>query len=111
MKTQPRQDTSLFPVKERARARRNDPRTSWYAARGIDVNARQAMCLDGFINGPCTQHELIDRVRRIHGAHIPESTIRSGVPELVEKGYVECLGEIGTSPSGKTVNVWRRKVR
>lgn len=107
----PKQNTSLFVTEDRARARRRDPRTSYWAAQGIDVNARQAMCLDGFIAGPCTQHVLIERVRELHGQTIAESTIRSGVSELERKGLVENLGAIGESPSGHKANVYRRVVK
>lgn len=110
MKSAP-QDTTLFPTKQRARARRTDPRTSFWAAQGIDCTYRQALVLDALVAGPGTQHELIERVRAMHGQGIPESTIRTGVSELASMNppLVECLGPIGRSPAGKPANVYRRK--
>ena len=113
MKT-PVQDTSLFPVKERARARRSDPVSSFWAAQGIDYNHRQGLVLNALIKGPATQHEIIERVREAEGRYIAESTIRTGVSELQNNFHpplVESLGPIGKSPSGHPANVYRRVVR
>lgn len=107
MKTAP-QDTSLFSLEKRARARKTDPITSFWAAQGVDVNRRQGMVLDALVAGEATQHELIDRVREMHGSNIAESTIRTGVSELQRDGLVESLGPIGLSPSGHKANVYRR---
>lgn len=108
MKSAP-QDTTLFRVEKRARARRTDPITSFWAAQGVNVNRRQGLVLDALVSGPATQHELIDRVRAMHGDQVPESTVRTGCSELQEMGLVECLGAIGQSKLGRPANVYRRK--
>lgn len=109
MKT-PVQDTALFGTQPKARARRHDPATSFWAAQGIDVNRRQAMVLDALVYGKATQHEIIRRARELHGEHIAESTIRTGVSELENRfpPLVRCLGAIGKAPSGKAANVYER---
>lgn len=111
----PKQNSALFPVEQRARSRRTDPVTSAWAAQGIVCNRRQAMVLTALIQGQGTQHDIIKRAREIFGDNIAESTIRTGVSELMDETrffppLVESLGPIGTSPSGHKANVFRRKV-
>jgi hypothetical protein len=105
-----RQDTRLFDPTPKARRRRTDPITSFWAAQGVDVNRRQAQVLDALVRGQATHDELIDRVREMHGEQIAESTIRTGCSELQLAGYVECLGPIGKSRRGHKANVYRRRV-
>lgn len=105
----PAQETSLFPTQERARRRRTDPITSFWAAQGIDCNRRQGMVLAAFIKGDATHEDLIERVREIYpDSPVADSTVRTGCSELMEKGLVESLGAIGRTKFGKTCNVYRR---
>lgn len=110
MKT-PVQSTSLFDTQERARARRHDKNSSWWAAQGIDCTARQAKVLSAFVGLETATHDqLIDRARELFG-DVAESTIRTGCNELEAKGLVECLGLIGTSKRGNRCGLYRRKLR
>ena len=113
MRASPPQETSLFAPERRARARRTDPVTSFWAAQGVDVNRRQGMVLSAFIGlEKATQDDLIARARELYG-DVAESTIRTGCSELEQMSppLVEWSGEYGTSARGGKARLYRRVVR
>lgn len=106
----PVQDSALFSVQQRARARRSDPVTSVFAAMGIDCTRRQAMVLTAFIGFETATHDqLIDAARERFG-DVAESTIRTGCSELEEMGWVERVG-IGLSKRGHKCGLYKRVIR
>lgn len=104
------QDT-LFSVQQRARRRRTDPQSSFWAAQGIDCNRRQGMVLSAFVGiEDATHDQLIDRVREMFG-DVAESTVRTGVSELEAMGLVEWTGLHGFSKRGGKARLYKRVVK
>lgn len=88
----------------RARARADDPWTSWAAARGItDVRPRQAAILHCFEAwGAMTDERLVYRYTASPMAYPPQTpaSIRSRRAELQAAGLVVETGEVGRTATG-----------
>ncbi len=79
-----------------------DPETSHQAARRVrhsvaTVRANVLAVFDKW--GPITDKQLIAHYRHVHGAHVPESTIRTRRSELATDGRVVKVKEL----DGQTV--------
>ena len=102
---------SLFSTPQKARRRRADPISSFWAAQGVDVNKRQGMVLSAFVGlQDATHDDLIERAREMFG-DVAESTIRTGVSELEAIGLVEWTGLHGFSKRGGKARLYRRVVK
>lgn len=100
--------TSLFPTEQRARARRSDPLTSWWAANGVDVSRSEALVLVALVNGPGTSDELWERI--IGAGHsITPQRVRTALSDMERRGLTEPTGEYGMTLNGGRSRVWRRK--
>ena len=85
-------------------ARRDDPQTSWDAARSIDsLTARQEAVLAELRTwGPQTDEQLVARIR-----DQSPSGVRTRRSELVERGLVQDSGHRERSSSGRQMIVWK----
>lgn len=112
------QQGSLFdpePEREQAYAKRDDPGTSWEAARSIDPNQlrarEQAVLRVMKVYGPLHNDAIIVRYREHTGAwSLPSQTdqsIRSRRSELTVKGLVIDTGDKVVLASGRRAVVWR----
>lgn len=100
---------TLFPMTERkARARKTDPLTSWWAANGVDVNRSEALVLVALIQGPATSDDLWERI--IEAGHtITSQRVRTALSDMEKRGLAEPNGEYGMTLNGGRSRVWRRK--
>ena len=100
---------SLFDTEEKARRRKTDPITSFWAAQGVDVTRSEGLVLNAFIKGPGTSHQLYARIREQHHMTTPQR-VRTALTTLRDKGLVETVpGEYGPSENGGKSQIWRRK--
>ena len=98
---------SLFSVERRARARRNDPYTSWYATQGIDVSRSEAMTLTALVSGPGTSDEIWQRIVD-RGDPITPQRVRTALSEMRKRGLTRTTGETKPSLNGGPSRVWTR---
>lgn len=93
-----------------ARARADDPESSWIAARSIknltQTHERVLACL---ITGKATDAEIIARYRRYYPeAKDTDQSIRSRRAELTRAGFVSWTGDYGRSENGGKARCWGR---
>ena len=100
----------MFPVKERARARRSDPITSWWAAQGVDVSRSEGLVLNALINGPAVPHIIWERILD-KGESITPQRVRTALSEMKKRGLVHTTGKIGLSENGGPSREWARTVK
>ena len=101
--------SSLFSTEEKARRRRTDAITSFWAAQGVDVSRSEGLVLNAFISGRGTSHQLYERIRQQHHMITPQR-VRTALTTLRDKGLVETVpGEYGPSEHGGKSVIWRRK--
>lgn len=93
----------------RTRTRATDPATSTAAFETLDVGLVQRRVLSLFrlpsltLDGCATHRLLIHDYRRIYGATVAESTVRTRVAELVDLGLMTACGTTGET---RTETVW-----
>lgn len=91
-----------------ARARRLGPEASAEAARsisedGLSAAKRIVLSTLRLARRPLADHELIAAVRRgFPTARLTDSSIRSRRKELVRRGLVVEVGDLGRTPSGRS---------
>lgn len=99
---------SLFDVERKARRRRTDPITSYWAAQGIDVSASEGLVLNAFISGRGTSHELHQRIVA-SGHSITPQRVRTALSDMEKRGLTIRTGEYGLSENGGPSEIWRRR--
>lgn len=98
---------ALFDLERKARRRRSDPISSFWAAQGIDVSASEGLVLNSLVSGRGTSHELHQRIVQ-RGHRITPQRVRTALKELESRGLTHRTGEYGLSEHGGKSEVWSR---
>lgn len=85
-----------------APTRRGDPNTSYEAAETVNVNRMQEETVKALasLHEPVEEWRLQERVEQRLGCRLSDSTIRTRLKELVDKGVVVVTDRNGVSRAG-----------
>lgn len=100
---------TLLSPEPRARARRTDPITSFWAAQGVDVKVSEGLVLNALISGPGTPHDLYLRIIE-RGHSITPQRVRTALSDMKARGLCAPTGAMGISEHGGKSRVWGRVV-
>ena len=97
----------LFELPAYKLVRRNDPSTSYEAAKSIDPSKMQTVVLECLREkGPAIYDEVLLWARRVYAIE-SSSSISSRFNELQKKGLIELTGEKRKGRSNRQQREWR----
>ena len=97
----------LFDLPTYKLVRRNDPSTSYEAAKSINPSKMQKSVLECLLeNGPAIYDEVLVWAREMHGIE-SSSSVSSRFNELQKRGLIELTGEKRKGRSGRQQREWR----
>lgn len=88
------------------RTRTTDPTTSVDAGRNANVRKSQREVLNILRQHGALPDYLLTAHAIAYGTSFSESRLRSARAELVEQGKVHALPQLGTTPRGRSCQVW-----